>query len=132
MALGRSELRQAGRYFYEVRIVEILDPYDAQGGNPGHLLIALTTLFERTGPYNRVVQPRNLLRLGRHRLCVQCKGSCLGSSWKGFCTSSSSLFLGDTEELVGPWQHFLPTQDSVGFDSEGYFIHSRRGALEAT
>eukprot|EP00913_Durusdinium_trenchii_P030120 g28222.t1 len=37
---------KAGRYFYEVRIVEILDPYDSQG------------------QYTRVVHPRNLLRLG--------------------------------------------------------------------
>eukprot|EP00435_Cladocopium_sp_Y103_P012722 s4613_g3.t1 len=73
---------KAGRYFYEVRIVEILDPFDAQG------------------PYSRVVQPRNLLRLG-------------------FCTSASSLFVGDTE-------------DSVGFDSEGHFIHSRTFSAGAT
>ncbi|CAJ1331247.1 unnamed protein product [Effrenium voratum] len=54
---------KAGRYLFEVKIVEILEPVDSQG------------------PHSRVVQPRNLLRLG-------------------FSTSNSSLFMGETEDSV--------------------------------
>lgn len=66
---------KAGRYLFEVKILEVLDPQDSQG------------------PHARVVQPKNLLRLG-------------------FATSSSSLLLGETE-------------DSVCFDSEGFFTQSK-------
>jgi len=64
---------KAGRYFFEAKIVEILDPTE-------------------TAQRGRTPLPRQLVRIG-------------------FSTAASSLFLGDSE-------------DSVCFDSEGFFTHN--------